>query len=46
MKPFIVIGGAGYVGLDLVETLLNTGCERVHVVSRNAKRRYFSETLG
>ena len=38
MKPFIILGGAGYVGLDLVETLLNTNCTRVYVVSRNAQK--------
>jgi len=38
MKPFIVIGGAGYVGLALVEALLDAGCEKVHVVSRNAQK--------
>ena len=38
MKPFIVIGGAGYVGLALVKALLDAGCEKVHVVSRNAQK--------
>lgn len=38
MKPFIVIGGAGYVGLELVDELLNTSCEKLYVVSRNTQK--------
>ena len=39
MKPFIILGGAGYVGIQLVNALLEQGCEKIIVVSRNTAKR-------
>lgn len=39
MKSFIILGGAGYVGIQLVNTLLSHGCDRVIVVSRNTAKK-------
>lgn len=39
MNSFIVLGGAGYVGIRLVNTLLDQGCEQVFIVSRNISKK-------
>lgn len=39
MKMFIILGGAGYVGIQLVNALLYKGCEKVVVVSRNPAKK-------
>ena len=39
MNSFIIIGGAGYVGIRLVNTLLGQGCEKVIIVSRNTSKK-------
>jgi nucleoside-diphosphate-sugar epimerase len=39
MNPFVIIGGAGYIGIELVNKLLIQGCNNVVIVTRNTSKK-------
>ena len=39
MNSFVIIGGAGYVGIELVNRLLIQGCESIIIVTRNTSKK-------
>lgn len=39
MNSYVIIGGAGYVGIRLVKNLLYHGCEEIFIVTRNTSKK-------
>ena len=44
-KQVFITGGGGYLGVHLIQSLLETGVEKIHCLVREGRETHFNETL-